>query len=81
MRLEMALGKNPDFAQWYCDILGTLRPQIQLFGLWPEELGDLKTLQERLQAEVSASNTVVAWPGPVGAWCHKPKDEAPAMDR
>jgi len=80
MQLEMALGKSPDFAQWYCDILGTLRPQIQQLGLWPEGLGDLETLRERLQAEVSVSNTVVALPGSVGAWCRKPADETRSIN-
>jgi SAM-dependent methyltransferase len=55
MRLEMILGKDPELAQWFCDIVQTLLPQIQEFGLWTEELGDLKALRERLQAEVVTS--------------------------
>jgi ubiquinone/menaquinone biosynthesis C-methylase UbiE len=79
MRLEMLLGKNPDFAQWFSDIIVTLRTQIQQFGLWPEALGDSETLQERLQAELATSNTVAARSAYVGAWCRKPKNEIPTI--
>jgi ubiquinone/menaquinone biosynthesis C-methylase UbiE len=75
MRLEMILGKDPELAQWFCDIVQTLLPQIQEFGLWTEELGDLEALRERLQAEVVTSKTVATWPATVGAWCRKPKEE------
>ena len=71
MRLEMPMGKGPDFAQWFCDIVRTLRPQIQQLNLPLESLGNLDTLSERLQAEVAASNTVASWLAPVGAWARK----------
>jgi SAM-dependent methyltransferase len=71
MRLDMALGKEPEIAQWFCDIVQTLWPQVQRFGLWSQDLGDLQTLQDRLQAEVAASTTVAAWPAYVGAWVRK----------
>jgi SAM-dependent methyltransferase len=79
MRLEMLLGQDPDFAQWFSDTVGTLRPQIQQFGLWPEALGDFETLRERLQAELATSNTVAARSAYVGAWCRKPKHETPTI--
>jgi len=75
MRLEMPLGKDPDFAQWFSDTVGTLQAQIQEFGLWPEALGDLETLRDRLQAELATSKTVAARAAYVGAWCRKPKNE------
>ena len=71
MRAEMPLGKDPDIAQWFSDIVGTLRPQIQQFNLPLESLGNLDTLSDRLQAEVAASNTVASWLAPVGAWARK----------
>ena len=37
-----------------------------------EKLGDLDTLEKRLEEEVASSNTVVPWLALVGAWCHKP---------
>jgi ubiquinone/menaquinone biosynthesis C-methylase UbiE len=72
MRSEMPLGKHPDIAQWYADLFGTLRPEMQKFGLPFESVGTVETLRERLQAEVDASNSVVAFPAFVGAWAHKP---------
>jgi ubiquinone/menaquinone biosynthesis C-methylase UbiE len=71
MRLEMPLGKDTDTAQWFSDIICTLRPLIQQFNLALDAVGNLDTLSERLQAEVTASNTVAAWLAPVGAWARK----------
>src|SRR5947208_1415101 len=76
LRLEMALGKDTDFAQWFGDIVRTLQPQIEQFGLHLEALGDLETLQARLQVEVEASSTVASWPAYVGAWSRKPVEES-----
>ena len=75
MRLEMLLGKDPDFAQWFSDMVDTLRPQIQQFRICPDALGDFETLRERLQAELATSKTVAARAAYVGAWCRKPKNE------
>jgi hypothetical protein len=69
MRLEMELGHDPDFTRWVSDVVCTLQTKIQDVGLSLEPLGNLDTLQERLQMEVASSNTVVPWIGLVGAWC------------
>jgi hypothetical protein len=74
MRLEMPLGKGPEFAQWFYDILCTLRPQILKFNLPIGPLGDIDTLVERLQVEGKLSDSVVSFPPPVGAWARKPAD-------
>jgi predicted methyltransferase len=74
MRLEMELGYDPDFTRWVSDCVQSVLPQIVRLGLPYGALGDLDTLQERLQAEVASSNTVVPWIGLVGAWCRKPAD-------
>jgi len=71
MRLEMELGHDPDFTRWVSDVVCTLQTRIQECGLSLESLGDLDSLQERLQKEVASSNTVVPWLGLVGAWCRK----------
>lgn len=71
MRLEMELGADPDFVRWTSDSIRSVLPQMQKLDLSCEALGDLRTLQERLQREVAASNTVVPWIGLVGAWCRK----------
>jgi hypothetical protein len=72
MRLEMELGRDPDFTRWVSDSLRSVLPQIQKLKLSREALGDLDTLQERLQNEVAMSNTVVPWIGLVAACCRKP---------
>jgi len=72
MSLEMPLGNDPEFIRWVPDVLGSLLPQVRQFNLPLEPLGDLDTLPERLQAEVTASNSVVTWMAMVGAWSRKP---------
>src|SRR6266700_3722562 len=72
MRLDMELGHDRDFTRWVSDVVCTLQTKIQEVGLSLESLGDLDTLQERLQKEVASSNTVVPWIGLVGAWCRAP---------
>jgi ubiquinone/menaquinone biosynthesis C-methylase UbiE len=71
MRLEMELGHDPDFTRWVSDALKSVFPQIRKLNLPYQALGDLDTLQERLQSEVAHSRTVVPWIGLVGAWCSK----------
>jgi hypothetical protein len=72
MRLEMELGHEPDFTRWVSDAIHSVRPQIQKLNFSIKALGDLDTLQERLQSEVASSNTVVPWLAMVGAHCRKP---------
>ena len=74
MRLEMELASDRDFTRWVSDSLRSVLPQIQKLNLSLEALGDLDTLEERLQNEVTMSNTVVPWIGLVAAWCRTPVD-------
>jgi hypothetical protein len=76
MHMEMLLGSDPDLIQWMYDMVRSLWPQTRQFGLSLEKIGDLDTLQMRLQAEVTGSNTVVTWPANVGVWVRKPTDQA-----
>lgn len=71
MHLEMPLG-NEDTIGWIVDILQSLRPQIKALNATLGALGDLDSLQEKLRAEIAASNTIVPWIGAVGAWSTKP---------
>ncbi len=75
MHMEVLVGKDPDCARWFYDVICSLRPRIQQFNLPLESLGNLDTLLERLQAEVAASNTVASWLCPVGAWSRKLANE------
>jgi ubiquinone/menaquinone biosynthesis C-methylase UbiE len=72
MRLEMELGHEPGFTRWVSDVVHSVQPQIQKLNLSIKGLGDLETLQERLQREVASSNTVVPWLAMVGAYCRTP---------
>ena len=71
VRMELPLGKEPYLAQWYCDILCSLRPQMEHLHLSIESLGSLNTLVQRLQAEVTESKSLACWFASVGAWCRK----------
>jgi ubiquinone/menaquinone biosynthesis C-methylase UbiE len=71
MRLEMPLGKEPDLAQWFYDIICTLRPQMEQLHLPIESLGSLDTLVDRMHAEVTGSKTVASWFAAVAAWSRK----------
>jgi len=69
MRLEMELGRDPDFTRNISDATISILPQIEKLNLPLEKLGDPETLPQRLQDEVAVSNTVVPWLPLVGAWC------------
>ena len=71
VRMELPLGKEPYLAQWYCDILCSLRPQMEQLHLPIESLGSLDTLVLRLQADVAESKSLACWFASVGAWCRK----------
>jgi SAM-dependent methyltransferase len=75
MHMETLIGTDSFFTSWLCDILRSLRPQIQQFNLSLETLGDLDTLADRLQEEIAASNTPVVWMGLVGAWSRRASAE------
>jgi len=68
---EIRMGKDPDNARWFADILRSLWPRVQQLNLSVEAVGNLDTLAERLQAEVQASHFVVGWLAPVCAWARK----------
>jgi SAM-dependent methyltransferase len=67
MRLYMELGHDPSFTRWLADGLRTVQPHFSRFELSTDPLGDLDTLQDRLQAEVASAGTVVPWLAMVGA--------------
>lgn len=76
MRLVMELGHDPEFIQLLSDaVMSGLCPHAEKLNLSLEELGDLSTLQRRLEDEVASSNTVVPWIALVGAWCRTPQIE------
>jgi hypothetical protein len=71
MRLYMELGHDPNFTRWLADVLRTIQPHLGKFRISADPLGDLETLQDRLQAEVASSKTVVPWLSMVGAYARR----------
>ena len=71
-RMEMLLGNDPESVRWTCDLLRSLRPQIERLGLSVEKVGDFETLSERLRHEAVASGTAAPCVALIGAWCVKP---------
>ena len=72
MRMEMLLGKEPDLAQWFYDVICSLRPKMEQLHLPIESLGSLDTLVGRLQAEAAGSRAVGCLIAVVGAWSRQP---------
>lgn len=71
MRLYMELGHDPAFTRWLADSLRSTRPHFGRLRISIDPLGDLDTLQDRLQAEVASARTVVPWLPMVGAYAHR----------
>ena len=72
MHMELLLGSDAESTGIILDVLGSLRPLAQLQNVSLEALGDFDTLQQRVQAEVVAANTVVSFIPLVGSWSRKP---------
>ncbi len=72
MHLEGPLGSDANFISLFCDLIQSVRPLAQQHNVSLDALGDLSTLADRVQAEVSAANTVVSFVPLVGAWARKP---------
>ena len=71
MRIEIPVGRDPDFARWVQDLFCSLRPRMDQHQLSYDEVGDFETLQQRLEAEAAAANTFGSTVGLVGAWSRK----------
>ena len=71
MRLEMELACDPEFIRWTSDSVRSVLPQIERLRIAHDAIGDLETLEERLQIEVARSKAVVPWIGLVGAWTRR----------
>lgn len=69
MTIEILLGADEEFTRALCDILRSLEPGARRNGVSLDALGDLATLQARLQSELQESGDPIAWlAGHVGAW-------------
>jgi len=76
LQMEIPLADDACSAQWIYDLFCTLLPQIRGHNLSVEEVGDLRTLEKRIQNEAAASKIAVPCVAMVGAWCRKPASPA-----
>jgi hypothetical protein len=72
MHMDTALGSDANFTGLICDLMSSLRPLAQQHKVSLDALGTLDTLSDRIQAEVTASNSVVGFVPMVGVWSRKP---------
>jgi hypothetical protein len=68
----MLLGKDSDLARLFGGLVHTLAREYGRSESPLGKLGDLGTLERRLEAEVAASDAVAGSPAFVGAWSRKP---------
>ena len=71
MRIEVPVGDEPEVVQWVHDLFCTLRPHMSQDHLAASGIGDIETLELRLEAERLAENAFGACIGLVGAWSRK----------
>ena len=72
MRIEIPVGADPDFARWVHDLFCSLLPRLEQHRLADKDVGDVDTLQQRLEDEAHAAKAFGATVGLVGAWSVKP---------
>ena len=72
MWIEIPVGADPDFAGWLHDLFCTLLPRMEEQHLAYSEVGDLDTLQQRLEDEANGAKAFGTTIGLVGAWSVKP---------
>jgi len=72
MHIDTPLGSDREFTGLICDLISSVRPLTLLYNVPLDDLGNLDTLSERIQAEVAASNTVVSFVPLVSVWARTP---------
>jgi ubiquinone/menaquinone biosynthesis C-methylase UbiE len=71
LRVELPLGNNPEFRSLLPDLLAALMPIIIAKGLPIGHLGDLNTLNDRLDQELDGENSFASYVALIGAFGHK----------
>jgi len=72
MKIEVPAGGDPDLIRWTYDLFHSLMPRMRQNNLPIDEVGDIRTLQQRLDAELAAAGMFGTTIGLVGAWSRKP---------
>lgn len=71
MRIEVPIGDDPNIVRYAHDLFSTLLPRMREHGLSLTEIGDLETLDSRLEAERLAAQTFASTQALVSAWSRK----------
>jgi SAM-dependent methyltransferase len=66
---ELLLANDPETRRWLYDLFCTLWPKAAEYGLQLEAVGELDTLSQRLDEELTAANSPATCLGLVGAHC------------
>ena len=72
MRIDILIGHDLRSRRWLYELLCTVRPRFEELGISSDAIGDFATLEERLDAELSAERSYATFVGLVGAWSHNP---------
>ena len=72
MRIEVPVGNDPNIVRWLPDLFSTLLPRMERSDLVEGGLGQLDTLELRLEAERVAARSFAACVGLASAWARKP---------
>jgi ubiquinone/menaquinone biosynthesis C-methylase UbiE len=73
IRIEVPAGDDPNVVRWLPDLLFTLAPRLDQGELANSGVGDLKTLESRLETERIAARSFGASVALVGVWSRKPR--------
>jgi len=71
MRIEVPVGNDPNVVRWFYDLVCTLASRLDRDELTASGIGDLETLESRLEAERMAARSFGASVALVGAWSRK----------
>jgi ubiquinone/menaquinone biosynthesis C-methylase UbiE len=72
LRIDVPTAQDTEGHRWMYDLMVTLRPRFQEFGLATDAIGPFDTLAARLESEVEAARSFVPFVGLVGAWARRP---------
>ena len=73
MRIEVPIGDDPNIVRYAYDLFSTLLPRMPEYGLSLNDIGDLETLNSRLEAERLAARAFASTQALVSAWSRKPE--------
>jgi ubiquinone/menaquinone biosynthesis C-methylase UbiE len=73
MRIEVPIGGDPGITQWVYGLFCSVLPRMLQHNLRVDDVGDMTTLRERLDAELASAKMFASTIGLVGAWSRKPR--------